>query len=324
MRNKSGLAVRGDLARLRALTAMLLPLVIAACGGSSNSSPSTAQPASVAISSLAPASAVAGGAAFVLTVTGSGFVSGSVAQWNGQTLPTQYVSTTSLTATVSAADIAAVGSASVTVSNAGLGGAGSLVVSFAIDEGPSPALTSLAPAAAVIGSSSFTLVVTGKNFTSQSIVLWNGQPQPTVYDSSTQLSVSINATELRSVSKVAVTVMNDTAEGGTSNPATFEIQATLPAPTLTSITPNTIPSGTINVTLTAAGTNFTKTTLIYIDGNAVPTKYVSATTLTATVPSTYLVQQGEMSITVADVASGDVPSGAQTLPVPPVLRSLTP
>jgi outer membrane protein assembly factor BamB len=326
MRSTVGLAVQGDrsVARLRVFIGMLLSLLIAACGGGSSSSPSTAESAPVAISSLAPASAFAGGAAFVLTVTGSGFVSGSVAQWNGQTLPTQYVSATSLTATVPAADIAAVGTASITVSNASAGGAGSSVVSFAINEGPSPALTSLAPAAAAVGSGSFTLVVTGKNFTSQSTVLWNGKPQPTVYDSSMQLSVSIGATELSGVSTVAVTVMNDAAEGGTSNPAAFDIQAVLPAPTLKSITPNTIPSGTTNVTLTATGTNFTKTALIYIEGNAVPTKYVSATTLTATVPSTYLVQQGNISITVADIASGDVPTGAQTLSVPPVLRSLSP
>jgi hypothetical protein len=50
---------------------------------------------------------------------------------------------------------------------------------------------------------------------------------------------------------------------------------------------------------------------------------LTATTLTATVPSTYLVQQGEISITVAEVASGDVPTSAQTLPVPPVLRFLS-
>ncbi len=186
------------------------------------------------------------------------------------------------------------------------------------------AIASLAPASAVAGGAAFVLTVTGSNFTAQSTVLWNGRPQATTYDSSTQLTASIGAAQLSSASMVAVTVLNDAAAGGTSNPVTFTILAPLPAPTLTSITPTSIPSGTATVTLTATGTNFTKTALIYIDGNAVPTTYVSATTLTAIVPSADVAHEGEISITVADVASGDVPTSALTATVPPVLESLSP
>jgi outer membrane protein assembly factor BamB len=313
---------RHSIGRFLVYPAMLLLLHVAGCGGGSGGSSSG--PAPLSISSLTPASAAVGGAGFVLTVDGSGFVSGTVVQWNGQALPTQYVSATSLTATVPAADIASIGTASVTVADATAGGEGSPAVSFPINEGPSPALTSLAPAAVPVDSGNFTLIVTGSNFTPESVVLWNGQPQPTTYDSSSQLSASIAAAELSAVATVAVAVMNDVAAGGTSNPANFNILALLPAPTLASITPTTIPSGTANVTLMATGTNYTQTALIYINGNAIPTTYVSATTLTATVPSTYLANQGELSITVADVASGDVPSGAQLLSVPAVLRSVSP
>ncbi len=313
-----------SIARYLVYPAMLLLLYVAGCGGGGGGGGSHSGPAPVEIFSLTPASALAGGPSLVLTVSGSGFVSGSVVQWNGQALPTQYVSGTALTATVSAADIVTVGTASITVSNAAAGGPGSLAASFPINEGPSPALTALAPAAVPVGSGNFTLVVTGSNFTPESLVLWNGQPQPTTYDSSSQLSASIAGTELGAVATVAVTVMNDDAAGGVSNPETFNVLALPPAPTLASITPTAIPSGSVNVTLTATGTNFTNTALIYIDGNAIPTTYVSATTLTATLPSTYLASQGELSITVADIASGDVPTGAQTLAVPPALQSISP
>jgi hypothetical protein len=66
---------------------------------------------------LSPARAIPGAAALTLTVNGSGFVSGSVVDWNGAPLATVYVSGSQLTATVPATDLATPTSASVTVVN---------------------------------------------------------------------------------------------------------------------------------------------------------------------------------------------------------------
>ena len=66
---------------------------------------------------LSPAAAIPGAAALTLTVNGSGFVSGSVVDWNGAPLATVYVNGSQLTATVPATDLAAPTSASVTVVN---------------------------------------------------------------------------------------------------------------------------------------------------------------------------------------------------------------
>jgi hypothetical protein len=60
---------------------------------------------------------VPGAAALTLTVNGSGFVAGSVVDWNGTALPTVFVSGSQLTATVPATDLAAQISAPVTVVN---------------------------------------------------------------------------------------------------------------------------------------------------------------------------------------------------------------
>ena len=76
-------------------------------------------PAAPTLTSLSPSSAAAGGPAFTLTVNGSNFVSGSVVRWNGADRTTTFVSATQLTAAIPAADIAAAGSASVTVQNPG-------------------------------------------------------------------------------------------------------------------------------------------------------------------------------------------------------------
>lgn len=67
------------------------------------------------LSSLSPSSATVGGQAFTMTVTGTGFQSGDVVQWNGLSRATTYVSSTQLTAAMQAVDLASAGSQTVTV-----------------------------------------------------------------------------------------------------------------------------------------------------------------------------------------------------------------
>src|SRR5580700_10819753 len=116
-------AQKQDLYRVRLMTiaTVFISFMIGSCGGGSSGAGIVPPPISPnpvpAISSLAPQSANAGGASFTLTVTGSGFVSSSSINWNGSALTTTEVSATELTTTVSAADIAAVGTAQIDVVN---------------------------------------------------------------------------------------------------------------------------------------------------------------------------------------------------------------
>ena len=74
------------------------------------------------LTSISPNYATVGAAGFTLTVNGSNFVSGtagSIVYWNTTKLATTYVSATKLTASVLAADVAAVGTFPVTVVNSG-------------------------------------------------------------------------------------------------------------------------------------------------------------------------------------------------------------
>jgi hypothetical protein len=79
---------------------------------------------------LVPASAVPGGQGFTMTVNGTGFVSSSMVNWNGSALATSFVSSSQLTATVPAANIAGASTASVTVFNPTPGGGTSNVDYF--------------------------------------------------------------------------------------------------------------------------------------------------------------------------------------------------
>jgi hypothetical protein len=76
----------------------LLPAFLTACGGYGT----TGNPAPTN-SSLSPTFSFAAGAAFTLTVNGTGFIAGSTVQWKGSNRRTLFVSATQLTATIMAA-----------------------------------------------------------------------------------------------------------------------------------------------------------------------------------------------------------------------------
>lgn len=71
---------------------------------------------------LVPGQKIPGAATFTLTVNGTGFVSGAVVNWNGNARTTTFVSSSKVTATINAADVATAGTDSVTVSNPAPGG----------------------------------------------------------------------------------------------------------------------------------------------------------------------------------------------------------
>ena len=83
----------------------------------------TAAATAPVLTSLLPANVMAGGAAFTLTVNGSNFTAASTVNWNGSSRSTLFVSSTQLTAFITAPDIATAGMAQVTVSNPAPSGA---------------------------------------------------------------------------------------------------------------------------------------------------------------------------------------------------------
>jgi uncharacterized protein (TIGR03437 family) len=195
------------------------------------------------LTSLSPSTAVAGAGALTLTVNGSGFVSGSVVQWNGTNLTTTLVSATQLTALVPASDIASVAIAQVTVTNAGVGTSNALP--FTIQASVvSLSITSITPSSATAGGAAFTLTVNGSGFSQSSstlqgpipgsVVQWNGSTLPTSYVSGTQVTAPVPAGDLASAGTAQVTVF--TPPGGSSNAVTFTIQAPKTNPAITSVT----------------------------------------------------------------------------------------
>jgi Tol biopolymer transport system component len=105
-------------------------------GGTSSTSPFTIMPFSSnpapAIASISDQSVGAGWPGFPLTINGTGFVAGTISQWNGLSRPTTILSDTLLTSAIPASDLSSAGAAQIGVVNVSPGGGTSNTFNFTI------------------------------------------------------------------------------------------------------------------------------------------------------------------------------------------------
>jgi len=85
-----------------------------------------------------------------------------------------------------------------------------------------PAINSLTPAGATVGGGDFTLTVNGSNFANDAVVLWNNAPRATTFVSATEVTASIVAADIASVTSASVVVKNNSS-GLASGAAAFNI-----------------------------------------------------------------------------------------------------
>ena len=274
------------------------------------------------IVSVNPSAAVEGGSAFLLTVTGSDFVSDSIVRWNGSDRATTYVSANELQAAITAADIATAGSTSVTVFSPAPGGGVSTAQTFTIDPGvvnnPIPVLTSINPTSADEGDPAFSLSVTGSDFVSDSIVRWNGSNRATTYVSANELQAAITAADIATAGSTSVTVFSPAPGGGVSTAQTFTIDPGVvnnPVPVLNSISPASATEGEPGFTLTLQGSDFVSDSVVRWNGSDRVTTFVSANELQAAITAADIATAGSVSVTVFSPAPGGGVSTAQTFTV---------
>ncbi|GAB4211669.1 MAG: hypothetical protein OHK0022_46500 [Roseiflexaceae bacterium] len=259
--------------------------------------------------SLSPGSVAAGAGDLALTVNGSDFVDGAVVQWNGANQPTQFASANKLVATIPAALLLNAGSASVRVVNPTPGGGASNTVEFTIVPGgqtPAPGVSGIAPQAAAAGSPNLLLTISGSNFTTASVVQWNGASRPTTFVSASTLQVLISAVDLAQPGAAAITVVTPAPGGGTSNAAAFTVSAPgqNPAPSILTAAPLFVTAGDNSFTLVIEGSNFTEDSVVRWNGAGRPTAFVSPTRLEAAITAADVAAPGSASITVFTPAPG--------------------
>jgi hypothetical protein len=270
-------------------------------GGTSNAQIFTINNPAPTATSLSPTSATAGGAAFTLTVNGTGFVSTSLVKFNGASKTTTFVSTTKLTAAITAADIATAGTVSVTVTNPAPGGI-SNALSFTINN-PVPTLSSISPSSVVAGSAAFTLTLNGVGFVSGATVNFNGAGKPTTFVSSSQITAAISASDIVTAGTVNITVTNPVPTAGPSTAQVFTITSANAVPTISSLGA-THTAGGAAFALTVNGTNFETKSVVNFNGKPETTTFISATKLSAAIPASDAAIVGNMNVTVTNPAPG--------------------
>lgn len=181
-----------------------------------------ATPSSVAISKISPSSVNAfGNSAVTITITGAGFIQGSVARFNGASVETAFKSATSITAIVPASMVQTAGKYSLTVSNS------SAVVSLpaSLDVlNPAPAISAISPATIHQAAASITMEIQGSNFTPATSVYANGAPQSNAYVtyvSSNRIQFLVNAAS--AIGTYKIQVATPSPGGGASGAANFTI-----------------------------------------------------------------------------------------------------
>ncbi len=177
-------------------------------------------------------------AGLTLTVTGTGFADGLSINWNGSPRPTTLVSASQLTAEITAADTAFLGTdaAAVAITVSGstpASNSNSLKFSMtALPTGttfPAPAINLISPSSAAVETLTgppVALTVSGSNLSPCSVVQWNGAPLPTnIFVGISGIAAAIPAANITAVGMNQIAVTTPTPGGGNSGNETFTVFA---------------------------------------------------------------------------------------------------
>ncbi len=202
-----------------------------------------------------------------------------------------------------------------------------------------PAITSISPTGATVGSAAVTLTVAGQRFVTsplifgaRSVVRFNGSDVSTTYNSSSQLTATIPADKLTAAGTAEIRVFNSPGSGMSgfagvgSNALTFTISS--PAPTMGTISPTSVWAGCVrtDIVLTVTGTSFVNGSRIVINGGEkTNTTFVSATQLTVPLtPSDMAAAVPTLMVTVRNPPFPPGTSSAGGLPITVQPETTTP
>jgi len=199
------------------------------------------------LANLSPSSIAQGAPDTQMTVTGTKFVLGAKVQWNGQALETTYQSSTQLIALIPSNQLAAAGSAQVTVANPAPGGVSS-ALTFTIGL-PAPSLVLAAIPNHTFGDQPFTVSATSN---STAAITYSVQSGPA--------SISGTTVTITGAGTVVVTATQAATTSFSTTTATASFQVAKAQPVISWATPAAIAYGTplsslqLNATANVPGT----------------------------------------------------------------------
>ncbi len=181
-------------------------------------------------------------------------------------------------------------------------------ISFLRQPNPAPTISSTNSLTACSGSQ--TLVVSGSGFLPCSTVTINGTPQtPT---SVSQSSITLSLPPLVAPGTLSLAISNPAPGGGSAS--TLVNVAPGPTPAITSCSPMSAAFGGPGFLMNLNGTNFTNTSVVFLNGTMRPTTFVSSSVLQVMVNPGDLLSLSPLSFVVTDPCSTQ-PSNAFSCPI---------
>lgn len=271
--------------RVRVVVAFVALCVIAASAIGANAP---------VITSLSPATAIAGTGSMTLVVKGVNFAAAARVRVNNSPRDTTFVSATELRATLTASDIATARTLSIVVFS---GNELSAPVNFNVLPNE-PAITTLDPNTVSAGGAAFTLRVTGQNFASTAKVRLNGSDRETTYINDKNLDAKITAADIAGARTVNITVLNPSSRLSNAVPLTV-VKGPL-TPTITLLSPNRVTAGDPAFILSITGTNFDERAVVkFNDTQRTPT-IIDSSHMTVQVLTSIIAQPGTINVTVVN------------------------
>ena len=271
------------------------------------------------LTALSPSSVRAGSGALTLTVNGTGFNGSSTVEWNGAARPTQVITSTKMSASIPAGDIAAVGTADVRVTTPAPGGGTSSSLTFAINP---PATLTVSASNVAPGDPATVTLTNGFGGDQDWLALAATGAANNSYLSWTYVGAS--PTRVWTVSMPATPgtyefrlFLNNGYVRAATSPAVTVDPAINQAPVATSLSPSSAPTGGPAFTLTVNGSKFASSSTVRVNGANRATTFVSATQLQAAIPASDITADGARQVTVFTPAPGGGTSSPLVLTVAP-------
>jgi hypothetical protein len=203
-----------------------------------------------------------------------------------------------------------------------------------------PVIDHIIPTTVTAGTGGYALSVFG-NFTTTAVVQYNGANRPTVFFDSQQgtwackcaglacllgptnqcqlfgavprhLESSVSSDDMLSPGIARITLVDN---GKTSNSVTLTIVAANPVPTIGSLSPVSVATGTPDFVLTINGSGFVASSDVQWNGNSRPTTVVSDAKVLAAISAADVALGGNAQITVFNPGPGGGHSNTFTLEI---------
>jgi hypothetical protein len=271
-------------------------------GNRSNAVALTIVPPPPLLLSVIPRVVQVGSGSIFVFLSGEHFGSGSIVLIEDTAVATKFISARELQATVVASFTSTVGTRRVRVRTSD----GQLSNAMGLQVAPvSTQIISISPNEAVVGGPAFVVTLTGANFKSGAMVLFDQMPLLTTFVSPTRLQADVPAALIQKIGFVAVTAQNP--DGGASNEVAFRV---LPdAPVITDIDPRSVFEGSGDLVVRISGEKFQPRLIVRVfrvgrSNATVETRLINSQLIEAKVPSDFFLTAGNVFLVVENPDSG--------------------